>query len=123
VVLEGHELVDLDGAAVDEPLVIDVKVRCGSLIDAVGTRPLNHDRLRDIVSNGKVVRIVRYWQGLPSRLQAERSMRISADTLRALIECGRMPQWSIVFAALAVSQWIEHQTAWGIKGFVRSARR
>jgi hypothetical protein len=28
-----------------------------------------------------------------------------------------------VFAALAVSQWIEHQTGWGIKKFVRTARR
>jgi hypothetical protein len=34
-----------------------------------------------------------------------------------------MPQRFIVSAALAVSQWIEHQTAWGIKEFVRSARR
>jgi Transposase DDE domain len=29
----------------------------------------------------------------------------------------------IVFAALAVSHWIEHQTGWSIKKFVRSARR
>jgi hypothetical protein len=30
---------------------------------------------------------------------------------------------SIVFAALAVSRWIEHQTGWSIKKFVRTARR
>jgi Transposase DDE domain len=30
---------------------------------------------------------------------------------------------TIVFAALAVSHWIEHQTGWSIKKFVRSARR
>ena len=30
---------------------------------------------------------------------------------------------SIVFAALAVSHWIEHQTGWSIKKFVRTARR
>ena len=30
---------------------------------------------------------------------------------------------AIVFAALAVSHWIEHQTGWSIKKFVRSARR
>ena len=29
----------------------------------------------------------------------------------------------IVFAALAVSHWIEHQTDWRIKKFVRSSRR
>jgi hypothetical protein len=28
-----------------------------------------------------------------------------------------------VFAALAVSHWIEHQTGWSIKKFVRTARR
>jgi hypothetical protein len=27
------------------------------------------------------------------------------------------------FAALAVSHWIEHQTGWSIKKFVRTARR
>jgi transposase len=30
---------------------------------------------------------------------------------------------SIVFAALAVSHWIEQQTGWSIKKFVRTARR
>jgi hypothetical protein len=30
---------------------------------------------------------------------------------------------TIVFAALAVSRWIEHQTDWSIKKFVRTARR
>jgi Transposase DDE domain len=30
---------------------------------------------------------------------------------------------NIVFAALAVSHWIEHQTGWSIKKFVRTARR
>ena len=30
---------------------------------------------------------------------------------------------TIVFAALAVSHWIEHQTGWGIKKFVRTTRR
>jgi transposase len=30
---------------------------------------------------------------------------------------------TIVFATLAVSHWIEHQTSWSIKKFVRTARR
>ena len=30
---------------------------------------------------------------------------------------------TIVFAALAVIHWIEHQTGWSIKKFVRTARR
>ena len=29
---------------------------------------------------------------------------------------------TIVFTALAVSHWIEHQTGWSIKKFVRTAR-
>ena len=30
---------------------------------------------------------------------------------------------TVVFAAMAVSHWIEHQTGWTIKKFVRTARR
>ena len=30
---------------------------------------------------------------------------------------------SVVFAAMAVCHWIENQTGWSIKKFVRSARR
>jgi transposase len=30
---------------------------------------------------------------------------------------------TVVFAALAVSRWIEHATGWSIKRFVRTARR
>jgi hypothetical protein len=30
---------------------------------------------------------------------------------------------NIVFAALAVSHWIEHQTGWSIRQFVHTARR
>ena len=30
---------------------------------------------------------------------------------------------SIVFAAMAVSHWVEHQSGWSIKKFVRTARR
>jgi hypothetical protein len=30
---------------------------------------------------------------------------------------------TVVFAAMAVSHWIEHQTGWSIKKFVRTARR
>ena len=29
---------------------------------------------------------------------------------------------TIVFAALAISRWIEHQTGWSIRTFVRTAR-
>jgi hypothetical protein len=30
---------------------------------------------------------------------------------------------TIVFAALAVSRWIEHQTGWSVRKFVKTARR
>jgi hypothetical protein len=30
---------------------------------------------------------------------------------------------TVVFAAMAVAHWIEHQTGWSIKKFVRTARR
>ena len=43
----------------------------------------------------------------------------STTTLRESIEA----HLSIVFAAMAVSHYIEHQTGWSIKKFVRTARR
>ena len=58
----------------------------------------------------------------------EKSFRMSKHDLRARpiyhhtrdsIEA----HLSIVFAAMAVSHWIEHQTGWSIKKFVRTARR
>jgi transposase len=58
----------------------------------------------------------------------EKSFRMSKHDLRARpiyhhtrdsIEA----HLSIVFAALAVSHWLEHQTGWSIKKFVRTARR
>ncbi len=30
---------------------------------------------------------------------------------------------TVVFAAMAVSHWIEHQTGWSVEKFVRTARR
>ena len=30
---------------------------------------------------------------------------------------------TVVFAAMAISHWIEHQTGWSIEKFVRTARR
>jgi hypothetical protein len=30
---------------------------------------------------------------------------------------------TLIFAALAVSRWIEHQTGWSIRKFVKTARR
>ena len=58
----------------------------------------------------------------------EKSFRMSKHDLRARpiyhhkresIEA----HLSIVFAAMALSHWIEHQTGWSIKKFVRNARR
>ena len=65
----------------------------------------------------------------PGRLnRIEKSFRISKHDLQARpifhhkresIEA----HLSIVFAALAVSHWSEHQTGWSFKKFVRTARR
>jgi hypothetical protein len=35
----------------------------------------------------------------------------------------RLAHLTIVFAALAISRWIEDQTEWSIRRFVRTARR
>jgi hypothetical protein len=58
----------------------------------------------------------------------EKSFRMSKHDLRARPIYHHTPDsiqahLSIVFAAMAVSHWIEHQTGWSIKKFVRTARR
>jgi len=57
----------------------------------------------------------------------EKSFRMSKHDLQARPICHHTrdsieAHLSIVFAALAVSHWIEHQTGWSIKKFVRTAR-
>jgi hypothetical protein len=58
----------------------------------------------------------------------EKSFRMSKHDLQARpiyhhIRQSIEAHLTIVFAALAVSHWIEHQTGWSIKKFVRTARR
>jgi hypothetical protein len=58
----------------------------------------------------------------------EKSFRMSKHDLQArpIYHCTRdsiEAHLSVVFAAMAVSHWIEHQTNWSIKKFVRTARR
>jgi transposase len=50
-----------------------------------------------------------------SDLQARPIYRRKRDSIEAHL--------TIVFAALAVSRWIEHQTGWSIRKFVKTARR
>jgi hypothetical protein len=58
----------------------------------------------------------------------EKSLRMSKHDLRARPIYHRTrdsieAHLSVVFAAAAVSHWIEHQTSWSIKKFVRTGRR
>jgi hypothetical protein len=60
--------------------------------------------------------------------EIEKSFRMSKSDLQARPIYHRTrdsieAHLSIVFAALAVTRWIEHQTGWSIKKFVRTARR
>ena len=60
--------------------------------------------------------------------QIERSFRMSKHDLQARPIYHHQREsieahLTIVFAALAVSRWIEHRTGWSIKKFVRTARR
>ena len=60
--------------------------------------------------------------------EIERSFRMSKHDLQARPIYHRKrdsieAHLTVVFAALAVSRWIEHQTGWSIRKFVRTARR
>jgi hypothetical protein len=61
-------------------------------------------------------------------LQIEKSFRMAKSDLQARPIYHRTrdsieAHLTIVFAALAVSRWIEHQTGWSIRKFVKTARR
>ncbi len=60
--------------------------------------------------------------------QIEKSFRMAKSDLQARPVYHRTrdsieAHLTIVFAALAVSRWIEHQTGWSIRRFVKTARR
>ena len=60
--------------------------------------------------------------------QIEKSFRMSKSDLQARPIYHRKrdsieAHLTIVFAALAISRWIENQTGWSIRKFVRTARR
>jgi hypothetical protein len=60
--------------------------------------------------------------------QIERSFSMPKSDLQARPICHHQRDWieahlTIVFAALAVSRWIEDKTGWPVRKFVRTARR
>jgi len=60
--------------------------------------------------------------------QIEKSFRMAKTDLQARPIYHRLrdsieAHLTIVFAALAVGRWIEHQTGWSIRKFVKTARR
>jgi len=60
--------------------------------------------------------------------QIEKSFRMAKSDLQARLVYHRTRDsievhMTIVFAALAVSRWIEHRTGWSIRKFVKTARR
>ena len=60
--------------------------------------------------------------------QIEKSFRMSKHDLQARPVFHHKREsieahLTVVFAALAVSRWIEHETGWSIKRFVKTARR
>ena len=60
--------------------------------------------------------------------QVEKSFRMAKSDLQARpiyhhLRDSIEAHLTIVFAALAVSRWVEHQTSWSIRKFVKTARR
>lgn len=63
----------------------------------------------------KLFEIERFFRMAKSDLQARPVYHRKRDSIEAHL--------TIVFVALAVSRWIERQTGWSIRKFVRTARR
>jgi hypothetical protein len=66
--------------------------------------------------------------GSARRWQIEKAFRMSKHELQARRVYHRKrdsieAHLTIVFAALAISRWIEHRTGWSIRKFVKTARR
>jgi len=60
--------------------------------------------------------------------EIEKSFRMSEHDLQARpiyhhLRDSIEAHLTVVFAALAVSRWIEHQTGWSIRKFTKTARR
>src|SRR5690348_8536206 len=65
---------------------------------------------------------------MQSDLLLEKSFRMAKSDLQARpvyhhLRDSIEAHLTVVFAALAVSRWIEHQTGWSIRKFVKTARR
>jgi transposase len=65
---------------------------------------------------------------MQSGLLLEKSFRMAKSDLQARpiyhhLRDSIEAHLTIVFAALAVSCWIEHQTGWSIRKFIKTARR
>jgi hypothetical protein len=68
-----------------------------------------------IGADHQLFRVEKSFRMTKSALQARRVHHRTRDSIEA--------HPTIVFAALAVSRWIEHQTSWSIRKFVKTARR
>jgi hypothetical protein len=117
----------------------NVDEQCRPALDQAGGQPRDLDPLRPAQSFAAVTNLRACPDGTPitadfviaacHRLSGiEKSFRISKHDLQARpiyhhtrdsIEA----HLTIVFAALAVSRWIETQTGWPIRKFVRTTRR
>ena len=67
------------------------------------------------VREGRICALAGLIRMAKSDLQARRVCHRTRDSIEAHL--------TIVFAALAVSRWIEHQAGWFIRKFVKTARR
>jgi hypothetical protein len=117
-----------------------------------GKAPVKRNRFITISGGTKTVnraletkaRTVAWWKGYVTNLvdadpafvigayhqlwQIEKSFRMSKHDLQARPVFHHKREsieahLTVVFAALAVSRWIEHETGWSIKRFVKTARR
>jgi hypothetical protein len=116
-----NRFIQLDGAAKSVNRELEAKARTLAGIKGYVTNlaacldgtPVTADFV--IGSYDRLFEIVKSFRMPESDLQARPIYHRKSDSIEAHL--------TIVFAALAVSRWIEAQTGWSIRKFVRTARR
>src|SRR4029079_19585280 len=110
-----NRYIQLSGATKSVNRTLEAKTRALAGWKGHNTNLVGQHAQCDIDAYHQLWRIEKAFRMSKHDLQARPIYHRTRDSIEAHL--------SVVFAAMAVSHWIEHQTGWSIKKFVRSARR
>ena len=110
-----NRYIQLSGATKSVNRQLEAKTRALAGWKGYTTNLVGHPATFVIDAYHQLWRIEKAFRMSKHDLQARPIYHRTRDSIEAHL--------NVVFAAMAVSHWIEHQTGWSIKKFVRTARR